>query len=173
MHRQTLERRFRIVLVVFMIALVLSGVTAFPLLSEVRLLAGMLDAPTNARQQQSDGLGYWIGYVHQGLEESHEKYPFIAYGTDWLAFAHIVIAVFFVGPLIRPTEHDWTLVSGMIACVGVLILALICGPIRGIPLYWRLIDCSFGVFGFLPLAYCYVLSRKLKRTTLTTSRNEP
>jgi len=28
---------------------------------------------------------------------------------------------------------------------------MICGPIRGIPFYWRLIDCSFGVFGFIPL----------------------
>jgi len=26
--------------------------------------------------------------------------------------------------------------------------------LRGIPIYWRLIDCSFGVFGGLPLLYC-------------------
>jgi hypothetical protein len=161
MTRRKLERRFRIVLAIFMLALVLSGITAFPLLTEVRFLAETLGVSADAGQQHSEGLGYWIGYVHEGLEESYENYPFIAYGTDWLAFAHIVIAVFFVGPLLRPTEYNWTLVSGMIACVGVLFLALICGPMRGIPLYWRLIDCSFGVFGFLPLAYCYVVSRKL------------
>ena len=162
MTRQKLERRFRIVLLVFMLALVLSGITAFPLLTELRLLAETLGVSPDATQQHSEGLRYWIAHVHEGLEESYEKYPFLAYGTDWLAFAHIAIAVFFVGPLIRPTECNWTLVSGMIACVGVLFLALICGPMRGIPLCWRLIDCSFGVFGFLPLAYCYVLSRRLR-----------
>jgi hypothetical protein len=160
--RRSLEFRFRLVLVFFMLALVLSGITAFPLLSEVRLLAKTLGVAPDARQEQPEDLRSWVGYVHRGLEESYEKYPFLAYGTDWLAFAHLVIAVFFIGPLIRPTDYDWTLVSGMIACVGVLLLALTCGPIRGIPFSWRLIDGSFGVLGLLPLAYCYVLSRKLK-----------
>jgi hypothetical protein len=163
MTRHALERRFRFVLAVFMVALVLSGITAFPLRSEVRLLARTLGVPPDVRQQPSEGLRYWIGYVHQGLEESYEEYPFLAYGTDWLAFAHIVIALFFVGPLIRPADYDWTLVTGMIACGGVLLVAMICGPLRGIPFYWRLIDCSFGILGFLPLAYCYALSRRLKR----------
>ena len=39
----------------------------------------------------------------------------------------------------------------LIACAGVIPLALICGAIRGIPFYWRLIDCSFGIFGLIPL----------------------
>ncbi len=39
----------------------------------------------------------------------------------------------------------------MIACVLVVPLALICGPLRGIPFFWRLIDCSFGILGFIPL----------------------
>jgi hypothetical protein len=33
----------------------------------------------------------------------------------------------------------------LIASAGIFFLALIAGPIRGIPFYWRLIDCSFGV----------------------------
>ena len=43
---------------------------------------------------------------------------------------------------------------GMIACAGVVPLALIAGPLRGIPFPWRLIDCSFGIFGFVPLWLC-------------------
>lgn len=39
----------------------------------------------------------------------------------------------------------------MIACLLVIPLALICGPIRGIPWFWRIVDCSFGVFGLIPL----------------------
>lgn len=173
MNRRSLELRFRVVLTAFMLALVLSGITAFPLLSEVRLLAKTLDVQSNVSHDRPGDLRSWVGYVHHGLEESYEKYPFLAYGTDWLAFAHLVIAVFFIGPLMRPADYDWTLVSGMIACVGVLLLALICGPIRGIPLYWRLIDCSFGIVGILPLAYCYVLNRKLKKLPRERAEDTP
>ena len=86
----------------------------------------------------------------------------MAYGTDWLAFAHIAIAVYFIGPLIDPVRNEWVLYAGLIGCILVLPLALICGPLRGIPLYWRLIDCSFGVFGALPLLYCVRLTRLLR-----------
>lgn len=154
--------RSRIVLSFFIAALVLSGLTAFPLLHEVRLLADLVGVPPEADYRELSGVEHWIGYVRGGLEETYGKYPFIGYGTDWLAFAHIVIAVFFVGPLMKPSGHDWILLSGMIACLLVVPLALICGAIRGIPLYWRLLDCSFGVLGIVPLLYCYRLSQKLK-----------
>jgi hypothetical protein len=32
-------------------------------------------------------------------------HPWLAYGTDWLAFAHIVIAVFFIGPFVDPVQN--------------------------------------------------------------------
>ncbi|HUT12607.1 MAG TPA: hypothetical protein VMY42_19075 [Thermoguttaceae bacterium] len=159
--RRALLLRFRAVLLVFITGLVLSGLTAFPLLYEVRWLAEMLGIPDGADYRTFDGLRHWVGYVRQGLEDSYRAYPFIAYGTDWLAFAHIVVAVFFLGPLLKPGEGDWIFISGMIACGLVIPLALICGSIRGIPFYWRLIDCSFGILGFFPLAYCYRLNRKI------------
>lgn len=146
----------------FILGLVVSGITAFPLQWELDCLASWLGVGGNPDLGSLSGLRYWIAYVHKGLEESYAAYPFLAYGTDWLAFAHLAIAVFFIGPLREPTKHDWTLVSGIIACVGVVPLALFCGPLRGIPLYWRLIDCSFGVVGVVPLVYCLMVSRKLK-----------
>jgi hypothetical protein len=82
---------------------------------------------------------------------TYAAYPFVGYGTDWLAFAHVVIAIFFIGPWRDPVRNAWVVEAGMLACVLVVPLALICGAVRGIPMYWRLIDCSFGVFGFLPL----------------------
>ena len=88
----------------------------------------------------------------EGLETTGREYPFLAYGTDWLAFAHLVIAVAFWGPLRDPVRNIWVVEFGMIACLLVIPLALICGPIRGIPFCWQLIDCSFGVFGLIPLA---------------------
>jgi hypothetical protein len=53
--------------------------------------------------------------------------------------------------------------AGLIACVLVPMLALVCGPLRGIPFYWRLIDCSFGVIGAFPLLYCLKLTRDLEK----------
>ena len=154
--------RFRLVLSLFIIGLVLSGVTAFPLQWELNLLCDMLGVAPDADLATLSGLNHWIAFVRQGVVETYTNYPFLAYGTDWLAFAHITIAVFFIGPLIKPTENDWILISGMIACLMLFPLALIAGPIRGIPFYWRLVDCSFGFFGLFPLAYCYLLSKRIK-----------
>ena len=79
------------------------------------------------------------------------QYPFLAYGTDWLAFAHLVIAAAFWGPIRDPVRNQWVVDFGILACLAVIPLALICGPIRGIPPGWRLVDCSFGVVGLIPL----------------------
>jgi hypothetical protein len=163
METYRLVLRFRLVMALFICGLVISGITAFPLRWELDRLATWLGVTADADLANLSGLRYWIAYVREGLQHSYRTYPFLAYGTDWLAFAHLVIAVFFIGPLLKPTEHDWILVSGIIACVGVIPLALICGTLREIPFYWRLIDCSFGVFGAMPLTYCLVLSRRLKK----------
>ncbi|MDA0659541.1 MAG: hypothetical protein O3C60_11945 [Planctomycetota bacterium] len=162
MSATDLTRRFRFVLALFMLALIVSGVTAFPLRWELNVLASWMGIRAEADPASLSGLAYWIAYVRSGLERSYDAYPFLAYGTDWLAFAHIVIALFFVGPLQEPTRYDWSLISGIVACLGVVALALICGPLRGIPIYWRCVDCLFGVVGIIPLIYCLLISRRLK-----------
>ena len=81
--------------------------------------------------------------------------------TDWLVFAHIVIALAFIGPLRDPVKNLWTIEWAMLACLLVIPLALICGPLRGIPAFWQVIDCAFGVIGILPLAYCRHTIKKL------------
>jgi len=89
----------------------------------------------------------------------------LAYGYDWLAFAHIVIALFFIGPLKDPVKNIWVIEWGMLACVAVLPLAFIAGGVRGIPFYWKCIDCSFGIFGIIPL---YLLRKWIKKLALTS-----
>lgn len=154
-------RRYRIVLGAFIAALVLSGVTAFPLLHELELLARMLGIPTDAAPSSLHGLQFWIATVRDGLRDVHAHHPWLAYGTDWLAFAHLVIALFFIGPWRDPVANAWVLKVGLCACAAVILLAMICGPIRGIPFYWRLIDSSFGIIGAVPLLYCLRLTRRL------------
>jgi len=143
-------RYIRFILCFFIAALVLSGLTAFPLTWELRILTSWFGEGT-VIGAALPGLAHWLALVREGLETMERDYPFLAYGTDWLAFAHIVIAVAFLGPLKDPVQNVWVVEFGMIACVLVIPLALICGPIRGIPFCWQLLDCSFGVFGLIPL----------------------
>ncbi|MBV9864175.1 MAG: hypothetical protein JO316_02380 [Abitibacteriaceae bacterium] len=156
-----LRRRIQLLLTLFIIGLVLSGITAFPLQWELNLLAKWLGATDRAVPADYTGLTHWIVRVRNGLRETYAFYPFIAYGTDWLAFAHLVIAVAFIGPLRDPVRNVWVLTFGLIACLGVIPLALICGPLRGIPFYWRLIDCSFGIAGSIPLWLCWRYTQEL------------
>jgi hypothetical protein len=137
----------RLMVLFFMVALALSGITAFPVETELRWLLQFNDV-LPAR------LYAFLNKVYIGIAETNLKFPFLAYGYDWLAFAHLVIALLFVGVLKNPVQNIWVIEWAMIACVAIFPLAFIAGPIRQMPLYWQLIDCSFGVFGLLPLYIC-------------------
>ena len=97
-------RKIRIWITLFIIGLVISGVTAFPLLWELNLLAKWMTA---IDPDQSTGLTQWILRVREGLERTYQRDRFIAYGTDWLAFGHIIIALFFIAPWVdrSKTQH--------------------------------------------------------------------
>lgn len=147
MKETEVRKKIRRLIGVFMTLLVLSGLTAFPLEWELSLLVRHAnDIPPAIRN--------WILDVYIAIKDVNTRYPFLSYGTDWLAFAHLVIATAFIGPLRNPVKNVWVIEFGMIACAMVLPLAFICGAVRGIPFYWQLIDCSFGVFGMIPLYYC-------------------
>ncbi len=153
--------RFRATMLLFITGLVISGVTAFPLLLEVRILSNLIGVGAASSPDGHGGLAFWILTVRHGLETTYARYPWIGYGTDWLAFGHLVIAGFFIGPMIHPASSRATLDTGIAACLAVIPLAMICGPIRGIPFYWRLIDCSFGLIGIVPLFYCLTLVKRI------------
>lgn len=157
---EQLRNRIKLSLIIFITLLILSGVTAFPLEWELSFLAKSSIFASNAILHE------WIQKTYHAVEESNILYPFLSYGTDWLAFAHIVIAIVFIGPLKDPIRNVWVIQFGMIACFMVFPLAFICGPIRNIPFYWQLVDCSFGLFGLLPLYVAYRNTIKLEILTL-------
>ena len=160
-NENQLRRKIRRWIILFIVFLVLSGVTAFPLETELSFLnehAGWM--PLMLRE--------WLGSMYASIKDVNAHHPQLSYGTDWLAFAHLVIATAFIGPLQDPVRNIWVIRFGMIACLMVFPLAFICGPIREIPFFWRLIDCSFGVFGFIPLYLCY---RNIQQLEILTSKN--
>jgi|GEM_PF-237243 len=135
-----------------MVAIILSGITAFPLETEL----AWLDAHKNVFP---DFMAQWIHLVFTGIHDTNAAFPFISYGTDWLAFAHVIIALLFVGVLRDPVRNKWVVDWAMMCCILVFPLAFIAGPIRHVPFFHLLIDCCFGIFGLIPLL---IVRRKIK-----------
>jgi len=147
----TLLRRARIVLAVFTVLLLLSGLTAIPVRWELETLGRWLGAGPDDVAADHAGAAAWIVLARNAVRDTFARYPFLAYGTDWLAFAHVVLGVLFVGAIVDPVRNRWVITFGMIACVLVIPWALVFGHLRGIPFSWRLVDCGFGVVGIAPL----------------------
>lgn len=145
MSKERLLFRIRLMMGFFVVMLVLSGVTAFPVYTEMKWLMELnIFPPTTA-------LGQWMNQVWLGVDDMNTKNAFLFYGYDWLAFAHIVIGTAFIGPYRNPVRNKWVIDWAMLACIGVIPLATIAGPIRHIPWFHILIDCSFGFIGIIPL----------------------
>lgn len=143
-----LERSIRRWLGFFILCLLLSGITAFAVETELNWVLGWWP-------EQQSSFYMWLRTCYEAVSNTNQLYPYIAYGYDWLAFAHIVIAVVFIGPFKDPVRNIWIIQFGCIACIMIFPLAFIAGAVRQIPVYWRLLDCSFGLFGLVPLLICY------------------
>jgi hypothetical protein len=157
-REQTLRRRIKLLTWLFIIGLALSGATAIPLQGELRLLVNFFGP-----NEESSELARWLLRIRDSLVQTQMQHPFLFYGTDWLAFGHFVIAIVFVGALRDPVRNRWLFDFGLIACVLVIPYALVFGGLRGIPVWWRLIDCSFGVVGFIPLWFCRKWTKELEK----------
>lgn len=158
-----LRRRIRTWTWLFIIGLILSGATAMPLVTELEWLTKWLGVADQSSATATHELTRWLLLIREALVHTSENYPMLFYGTDWLAFGHYVIAVAFVGALRDPVRNRWLFDFGLIACAMVIPFALICGDIRGIPFWWQLIDCSFGVGGAIPLWLCRKWSAELEQ----------
>jgi hypothetical protein len=148
-------RRVRLCLGVVIAGLVLSGLTAFALETELAWLVSILGAPPGPGPDPVEagrsGILPWLVTVRDALVETSARHPFLSYGTDWLGFAHLVIAVAFLGALRDPLRHAGVVDFGLVACAGVILFPWIAGPFRGIPIPWRLVDASFGLACAIPL----------------------
>lgn len=143
-------KTIRLHLSVFILLLIISGITAFPITTEINYLFAIRDSfPLFFTQ--------WIEQLYASI---HQTPDVMLYGTDWLAFAHIVISLFFIPVYSNPIQHKVNIYIGMIACVLVFPLAFICGPIRGIPFFHQIIDCLFGLLGVL---YLYFILKKINQ----------
>lgn len=143
-------------LLFFIIVLFLSGLSAIPIEQELNFIVSHFPFEGSIKG--------WLQEVLLAVQQTGKDYPYLFYGYDWLAFAHFVLAILFIGPLRDPVKNSWVVEFGIIACILIIPYALVAGYFRGIPLWWRLMDCSFGILGIIPLA---IVLRKIK--TIETS----
>jgi hypothetical protein len=149
-------------LLFYMVALAGSGITAMPVQSEINFL-----------YKWTENIGFiqpWMEKLKVAINETAENYPYLFYGYDWLAFAHIVLALLFIGPFRDPVKNRWVIEFAIYACLLVIPFALIAGHFRGIPFWWRMLDCSFGIFGIIPLSICLRKIKKLEEKELAESK---
>jgi len=130
----------------FIFSLFISGATAIPVERELGFIVSHFPFEGSIKG--------WLEQVLIGIKDTSTNYPFLFYGYDWLAFAHFVLAILFIGPLRDPVKNKWVIQFGVIACVLIIPFALIAGHFRDMPFWWRLIDCSFGLIGLIPLMIC-------------------
>ena len=96
-------RSIRVWLAIVILGLFISGITAFPLQHELDLVV-RITAHFNLAEH-APALNDWFLRVDHALADTNARYPFLAYGTDWLAFAHLVIAIAFIGPYRDPVRN--------------------------------------------------------------------
>lgn len=153
-----LRRRIRWFIWLFIFGLVFSGVTAIPTVMEVDALVRTTGAQERVASaptpEAAPAWAVWLVNTQTALHDTQDHHPVLFYGTDWLAFGHFVIAMVFIGVLRNPVRNRWLFDFGLLACALVIPYAMIFGAVRGIPVWWRLIDCSFGVLGAIPLWLC-------------------
>jgi hypothetical protein len=162
-----IERITRIIrrwLLFFMATLVICGITAIPGEQELSMATKFFD--------ENSLVGSWLNEVFYAVKHTNEKYPYLFYGYDWLAFAHIIMAIAFIGPYKDPVKNKWVLEFGATACLLIVPFALLAGHWRNIPLWWRLMDCSFGLAGLIPLGICYNKINEIERLSRQNSAYE-
>jgi len=141
--------------------LFISGVTVWPAIPELKMLVHLIWGDKTA----TDGLHRFLLQAIIGLEETKSHYPFMLYAGDWLAFAHVMLAILFAGAIQDPVRNKWIVQCGLIMCASVPVLAGVCNPLRELPGWWFWIDFSFAPGAALPLWIALADIRKLEQSS--------
>lgn len=127
--------------------LFVSGVTVWPAISELRIGLEIL-----LRLGFGDTeLHGFCSRILESLLTIERDHPHIMYGYDWLAFAHIMLAILFAGAMRDPVRNVWIVQCGLIMCASIPVLAAVCIPIREIPWFWFFFDFAFAPAAAIPL----------------------
>ncbi|MCB9262838.1 MAG: hypothetical protein H6607_10730 [Flavobacteriales bacterium] len=148
-------KAIRILTVIIQLGLLIAGLTGF-------FVPQGMDLLTNSFFIKIPVLADWLPFVKQGVSVVDNQYPFIWYGTDWMVFAHILLAILYIGLYNDPIKNEWLATFGLISSAAVFPLAFIMGSVRHIPFVWQLFDCSFGLIAGILFVFIKLNTNKLK-----------
>jgi hypothetical protein len=142
--------KIRLMMSIVIAGMLITAIAAFPIVTNIQLLNQVVGKGT-AMGNFLPPLGEWITYTSSTVADLDREHPFLFYASDWMVFAHLIIAIVFIGPWRDPKKNIWVMEWGMIACLAIIPTAMIAGEIREIPFFWRLVDCMFGIICIIPL----------------------
>lgn len=158
-------KRARVMLGIVVFGLLVSGITVWPAVPELKMAVRLVWGEA----APSGTLHGFVLKAIEGLEAMQTNYPFMLYAHDWLAFAHIVLAILFAGAIRDPVRNVWIVQCGLIMCALVPVLAGICIPLRGIPLIWFWLDFAFAPAAAWPL---WIALKDIRRAEANGSLKE-
>jgi len=148
--------RAKVMLGIVVFGLLVSGITIWPVAAELKTVVRIVWG----QSEPTGVLHEFILQAIEGIESIQANYSFMLYAHDWLAFAHIVLAILFAGAIRDPVRNVWIVQCGLIMCALIPVLAGICIPIRGLPLRWFWLDFAFAPAAGLPL---WIALRDIRR----------
>lgn len=154
-------KRARVMLGIVAFGMLVSGVTVWPAVPGLKLAVRLVWGSAEA----TGVLHAFVLRAIEGLEHVQSDYPFMLYAHDWLAFAHIMLALLFAGAIKDPVRNIWIVQCGLVMCASIPLLAGICIPIRGLPSCWFWIDFAFAPAAAWPLWIALKDIRKAERQT--------
>jgi len=153
-------------LIIVAIGLLISGITVWPAIPELKFGLIVLEKIGLAHSE----LAQFTETILLSLQHIESEHPHILYGYDWLAFAHIVLAILFWGAARDPLRNKWIVECGLIMCALIPLLALICIPYREIPWWWFFMDFAFAPAAALPLWTALTDIRTIESSSTQTLR---
>ncbi|HUT52732.1 MAG TPA: hypothetical protein VM658_05020 [bacterium] len=155
--------RVRVMLGIVAAGLFLSGMTCYFLPWELRTVIDVVWG-------RGEGAGAFMPQMHafilkmeQAVLMVRSDYPELFLGTDYLGFAHALLAILFIGAIRDPARNIWVIQFGIIASVLVVPAAFLFGSLRGAPWLHYLVDSSFGAGAVIFLYAAYRGARSLEK----------
>ncbi|MDZ7904021.1 MAG: hypothetical protein U5L01_16485 [Rheinheimera sp.] len=99
-------------LVVFTLCLFGVGLSVFPLDA---ILSRLL--PWSELHFPQATLTLFLKDIAEAYYYNLQHYPFMLYSLDWLGYAHLMIALVFIGPIRDPQRNIWVIQFGQLACL--------------------------------------------------------
>lgn len=149
----SLLSRIRLVLAIAIVCLILGSLATLAAPHTISVVLSILSRMEIATPDTSHSFR-WLQHIQLQLGRDSDLHPMLHFCADLFAFVQLVFALALIGPLRNPIRNQWVIQFGILACCGLIPVALILGPWHGLPMAWRLVSCGAALCGIVTLMLC-------------------